>query len=188
MNSGGYKVLAVARRVMRSVPDVSMWSVAIDPPRGASAAALCFGQLQQVVDGADQAPFTFHVGEAPQQELAEAARLLDLPKHRLGQLLTQAVAAAPSRSRKARAHGTHPSSELPVCSRGRAGLAVALTAGSQVGAHVASGQQRQIAFRAVAGVGGELARLAAQVGFDLPEHRVQLQRVAGVVREVLSED
>jgi hypothetical protein len=45
------------------------------------------GQLQEIVDGADDGPFGAHFFQAAQQELAEAARLFDLPEHRLGQLL-----------------------------------------------------------------------------------------------------
>jgi len=50
-------------------------------------------QLQKIVGGADDAPFRAHIFQAPQQELAEAARLLDLPEHRFGQLLAQPVGA-----------------------------------------------------------------------------------------------
>ena len=53
--------------------------------RSGQTPPLC--QLQQVVGGADNAPFRLHLLEAPQQELAEPARLLDLPEHRFGQLL-----------------------------------------------------------------------------------------------------
>jgi hypothetical protein len=46
------------------------------------------GELEEVVGGANDCPFGADV-EAAQQELAEAARLFDLPEHRLGQLLAQ---------------------------------------------------------------------------------------------------
>jgi hypothetical protein len=36
--------------------------------------------------GADDGPFVAYAGKAAQQELPEAARLLDLPEHRLGEL------------------------------------------------------------------------------------------------------
>jgi hypothetical protein len=39
--------------------------------------------------GADDRPFGAHLFYASHQELAEAATLLDLSEHRLGQLLTQ---------------------------------------------------------------------------------------------------
>ena len=48
-------------------------------------------QLQDVVGGTDERPFGPHLLEAA-KELAEAARFCDLPKYRLGQLLTQRAA------------------------------------------------------------------------------------------------
>ena len=54
------------------------------PQRGQSPP---LSQLQQIVGGTDNAPFRAHLLDAPQQELAEAAPLLDLPEHRFGQLL-----------------------------------------------------------------------------------------------------
>ena len=44
--------------------------------------------------GADERPFAAHLVDAAQQELTEAARLLDLSEHRLGQLLAQAIRLA----------------------------------------------------------------------------------------------
>jgi hypothetical protein len=41
------------------------------------------GELQKIVDGADNRPLGAHLLEAAQQELAEAAGLFNLPKHRL---------------------------------------------------------------------------------------------------------
>ena len=46
-------------------------------------------KFQEVVNGAQQRPFALHRGKATPQELAEAARLFDLPKHRLDDLLTR---------------------------------------------------------------------------------------------------
>jgi hypothetical protein len=46
------------------------------------------GELQDVVGEADEAPFGGDLLDAAQEELTEAARLLDLPEHRLGQLFS----------------------------------------------------------------------------------------------------
>ena len=62
-------------------------------------------QLQQVVGGADDRPFGTHFLETPHQELAEATRLFDLPKHGLGQLLTQSVGAVVTPGFDLLAHG-----------------------------------------------------------------------------------
>jgi hypothetical protein len=43
--------------------------------------------------GADDGPLAVYLLEAAQQELAETARLFDLPEHRLRELLAQPVAA-----------------------------------------------------------------------------------------------
>src|SRR5271157_6137386 len=48
-------------------------------------------ELEHVVGEADEAPFAGDVVEPAHQELTEAASLLDLPEHRLGQLLAQAI-------------------------------------------------------------------------------------------------
>src|ERR1700692_1037132 len=51
------------------------------------------GQLEEVVDGADDGPLGAHFFEASQQELAETAGLFDLSEHRLRPLLAGAVVA-----------------------------------------------------------------------------------------------
>jgi hypothetical protein len=51
-------------------------------------------QLGQVVGGADERPFGLDLGEPAQQELAEAAGVLELAEHRLDRLLAQPVARA----------------------------------------------------------------------------------------------
>jgi hypothetical protein len=54
----------------------------------AVAGGVRLGELQDVVGEADEAPFGGDVLDAAQEELAEAARLLDLSEHRLRQLLS----------------------------------------------------------------------------------------------------
>jgi Transposase DDE domain len=46
------------------------------------------GELQDIVGGADKAPLVGDLLDAAQEKLTEAARLLDLSEHRLGQLLS----------------------------------------------------------------------------------------------------
>lgn len=71
---------------------------------GPSGAFARLGQLQEVVHRTDQAPFAAHLLQAAQQELPEPPRLFDLPEYRLGQCLSEPVAAAPTRSRQLQAH------------------------------------------------------------------------------------
>ena len=53
-------------------------------------------ELAEVMGQADEAPFVADVVEAAQQELSEAAGVLDLAEHGFDDLLAQAVAAAPA--------------------------------------------------------------------------------------------
>ena len=46
------------------------------------------GELQDIVGEADEAPLVGDLLDAAQEKLTEAARLLDLSEHRLGQLLS----------------------------------------------------------------------------------------------------
>jgi hypothetical protein len=57
------------------------------------------------VGGADDPPFGPHLLEAPHQELAEAARLFDLPKTGSGKLFMQSVGAAVTPGFDLLAHG-----------------------------------------------------------------------------------
>ena len=54
------------------------------------------GELDEVVDGAQEGPFCLNLVEAAQQELSEPSGLLDLSEHRLDDLLAQSVTAASS--------------------------------------------------------------------------------------------
>src|SRR5260370_39092384 len=60
--------------------------------RVAGSSGVCEGeQLLEVVGGADHGPLCAHFFDAAQQELAEAACLLDLSEHRFHHLLSQSV-------------------------------------------------------------------------------------------------
>src|SRR5271165_3617770 len=63
------------------------------------------GELQHVVGEADEGPFVGDLVEPAHQELTEAAGLLDLPEHRLGQLLAQPIRGCVSASLDFLAHG-----------------------------------------------------------------------------------
>src|SRR5258708_39772672 len=71
-------------------PDRQWWPVIYC--KVASSGRLCEGeQLQEIVGGADHCPLGAHFHDAPQQELAESARLFDLSEHRLHHLLSQSI-------------------------------------------------------------------------------------------------
>src|SRR5258708_20884899 len=62
-------------------------------------------ELEKIVGGADDGPLGAHLVDAAHQELAEPACLLDLPEHRLGELLAQPVGAGMASGLDLRAHG-----------------------------------------------------------------------------------
>src|SRR5260370_35494391 len=60
--------------------------------RVAESGGVCEGaKLQEVVGGADHGPLGTYFFDAPQQELAESARLLDLSEHRFHHLFSQSI-------------------------------------------------------------------------------------------------
>ncbi len=64
-------------------------------------------QVQEVVGGADQAPFALHFPQSPQQELSKAPGVLDLPEHRFYHLFAQPVAAFPATLSEFAVHGLY---------------------------------------------------------------------------------
>jgi len=62
-------------------------------------------ELEKIVGGADDGPLGAHLVDAAHQELAESACLLDLPEHRLGELLAQPVGAGVPAGLDLCAHG-----------------------------------------------------------------------------------
>jgi len=68
-----------------------------------------FGQLQQFVHRADQAPFALHLRKSAQQKLPEFTTLFDLTEDRLGQYLAESVATAPTGTRQFGSHRRHAS-------------------------------------------------------------------------------
>src|SRR5258705_9016453 len=62
--------------------------------RNGSSLDRCRVQLPEIVDGTEQRPLLADPGEAPPEELAKAARVLDLPEDRLDDRLTPRIAAA----------------------------------------------------------------------------------------------
>ena len=104
-------------------------------------------ELQNVVGEAYEAPFGGNRLDAAQQELAEAARLLDLAEHRFGQLFPQPVRAGMAAGLDLLAHG------------GDAGAAAFSRAGvlgpsrRDIGVDFAFLQRREVGVGAIAGVG-----------------------------------
>jgi len=128
-----------------------------------------FGQLQQVVNRADQAPFALRLLDAAQHELAEPSSLFDLAEDRLNHRLAQPVTAAPAGSCQLGAHRRNPRTLGEAASAGGARFMMALTPGGDVAIHMMAGEDGQIALGAIPGVRGELLRLPSRVLFDLAQ-------------------
>ena len=121
---------------------------------------------------ADEAPFGGDFLGAAHQELAEAARLLDLAEHRLGQLLPQAIGAFAAAGLDFLAHGGDARAAAFSCA------GVLGPARRDIGVDCAVLQHGEISVGTIAGVGRELRRLAAEIGFDRIGDRRQLMLIA----------
>ena len=98
--------------------------------------------------------------EPAHQELTEAAGLLDLPEHRLGQLLAQSIRGLMSAGLDLFAHvGDALASAFAV------GRMLGASDGD-VGVDGALLHRGEVGVRAIAGIGRDLFGLAAHVGFD----------------------
>ena len=88
-------------------------------------------ELEDVVEGADEGPFASDFVDPAHEELAEASGLLDLPEHRLDDLLSETVAAAPPAALETLAHGLDPRAAALLLSA----LGMLLAAGGDVAAN-----------------------------------------------------
>src|SRR5271168_4554204 len=125
-----------------------------------------FGQLQQVVNRADQAPFALRFLQSPQHELSEPSSLLDLAEDRLNDRLAQPIPAAPPGPCQLGTHRCYPRT-LGAAAAGGARFMMALAPSGNVTIHMMTCQDRKIALGAVSGIGGELLNLPPSVLFDL---------------------
>src|SRR6267154_5421427 len=141
-------------------------------------------KFQEVVNGAQQRPFALYRGKATPQELAEAARLVDLPKHRLDDLLAQPVGAFVTGSVQFGRHRRHPALRLgwPRLRRRRA---VFLPAGGNMSVDLTGFERGQIVLRAIAGIGRDLLRSRREIGRDLLDQRLQMRAIARLVADHL---
>src|SRR6187402_3277165 len=127
-------------------------------------------ELGEIVGGADQSPFCRHFLDPAQQELSEPPCLLDLSEHRLHDLLSQSVPAAPSRALQLVPHGL---GERPYdLSLDVAGMLGA--SGRDVTADVTRGQGGKVRLAAVAGIDGSLPGLAVEIVLGRIQQRHEL--------------
>ena len=131
-------------------------------------------QLVEIVRHADQGPFKARFPAAPQQELTEAAGLLDLSEHRFDRDLAQLVAALLSRTNRAGA--------------GCRLRPVLLAASGDISPDLARLQRPEVALRAVSGIGQKLVRQTSPLSFNRIKHRNQLVLVAAGVADAVGDD
>src|SRR5215207_11139337 len=105
-------------------------------------------QLGQVMGGADQRPLGLDPVEPAQEELAEAAGVLDLADHRLDGLLAQPVARAPAGAPEPGGHRGHPRAGLEPAAAARVGTAVGSAAGGEIAPDATLGERFEVALPA----------------------------------------
>lgn len=150
--------------------------------------ARSFGQLQEVVGDADHRPFASDLIEPMQQELPEASGLLDLPEHRLDDLLSQAVAASAAGLLQARSHGAHQGCLRQLAPPCRIRLAMACTSWSQIGRDPALLQRGKVRLVGKASIARDLTRFAAEMDADVIDQRHETTGVRGVCHEAVRHD
>src|SRR6266852_1340962 len=119
---------------------------------------------------AEQAPFMPDVVEATQQELSEAARVLDLAEHRLDDLLAQSIPTTAAGALELARHRRDQAAQPPLALIDRGGAAMLLPAGGDVGGDAALGEAGNVGFGTVAGIGGSFVGTLAGGGFDGVDH------------------
>ena len=120
------------------------------------------GELCDVVGGADQRPLCLHGLKATQQELSKSSCLLDLPEHRLDDLLSQSVPAAITGALQLPPHCLrHLAADL------KRGLGRMLgSPGGDIGVDLPGRERQKIVLAAIARIRPNLPRLASEVGPD----------------------
>src|SRR3954454_9336006 len=147
-----------------------------------------FRKLQQVVNGADQAPFSLHFRNTAHQELPKASTLFDLAEDRFDYRFAQPIAAASSGSRQLRTHRRHSGACAATTLADGCCLAVTLASGGNVTVDAVTGEDGEIAFAAVSGIRGKLLSLSAHVLFDLLHHRLELLNIIAAVAQTLRDN
>src|SRR5712692_1509368 len=164
---------------------MATWSSAAAEPSEAEPI-----ELENVVRRADQRPFTLYLLESPQQELAEATRLLDLYDHRFDDPL--------ARGRDRRAGLRVQLAGHPIDNRGglrhwaaRTGprtFAMFLFSRRDVRIDGRVADRGQVHVRAIAGVGKQLRGRVARLLFDGGDHRHQLLLVIRLLCDRVADD
>src|SRR5437868_2676012 len=109
-------------------------------------------ELEQVVRGADHCPFPSDLLEPAEKELAKAPGMLDLTKHRLGNLFTQPVATTPACTSEFDCHRSNTRSTTPTLATA-IGFAVLCPARRDVAVDAAVGHMQEVFFRTEARIG-----------------------------------
>src|SRR3974377_1878356 len=114
-----------------------------------------------MLDGAEKRPFGFDVFQAAQKELAESSGVLDLSEDGLDDLLSEAVAGAPTGTSWLGCHGPDARPRAPSPTTPSVPLAVAGTARGNESVDAAAGKPSEIGLITETRAGGELARICA---------------------------
>ncbi len=120
----------------------------------------CVGELEEVVGGADHGPLASRLFEAVQAEPSEAPGPLDLPKHGLDDLLSEAVSAVPAGALEPGRHGGDARALGGASLVDRVSLLMRASSRCEMGAGASPSETGEVGLGADAGVAGDLLRVA----------------------------
>src|SRR5258707_83055 len=141
-------------------------------------------KLKEVVGGADHRPLGTHFLDTAHEELPEPSRRLDLPEHRLDNLLPEAVSAAPAAAFKLSLHRLGQRAEGLAFGCGR-------VLGPRDGDIALDGallESREVRLRAVAGIRRRRLWPPAEMRLDIIKPRCELILVALAVGQAVRDD
>src|SRR5262245_12951181 len=126
------------------------------PARNVLAESRC--QLQQVMRGAEQAPFGSDFLLTTKQKLPKSSRGFDLTEDGLDNLLPQSISRSPARFAYSLSHLAYQTADVEV---------LVLASRSHVASNVSLLELPEISLRTVSGVGRNLLGLPPEIFFDL---------------------
>src|SRR5579883_983462 len=152
----------------------------------ASFCRLC--ELEQVVGGADHRPFLSDLVEAAEQELSKASGRFALAEHRLDDLLSEAISAAPAGAAELRCHGGDARALARSALAGRVAAAMPRPARGEIGGDAPPGEEGEIGLVAISGIGREFGGTGAQGAADRLDQGHERAAVRGAGLHALRDD
>ena len=146
------------------------------------------GELEQVVGGADERPFSSDLFEATQKELSEAPGMLDLSEDALDDLFSEPIAAAPARASVLGCHGGDARPFAPSPPPALVPFSVARAATSKESVDPAARETSEIIFISEASVSRDLAQIRAQHIARSREQQPECAAISHAILQALRDD